>query len=616
MKSRREDAVAAERKPPAVSAWRELSVQPGGLQAAIDVSPRIVAQRRALESMFGRGVLQAVWAHLNTVEGMRLNLRANGDGTYTQSSTGRHFRRISRGSPLVVTEIVEDVSHSSSSAEEERPTRRRRLDPSDEPATEPVATEPVATEPVTTELATEPVAVAPGTGSSTELAVESTTERTTEPAPEVSTDTAPESTTATHTLTEAEFGRVERANTYRFAPRRRSGRQTLYGDDSESFRERACWNWALTGSSGDAINPSALFDMLSNTSHNLRGAMYTASFEQAWARFLPRPVEGTTAEQQRLAGQQQAAYEHVQEEIGALWARRRALNAVSSRRRRGAESDSVERISNDAVRLSMLMNGLQPADADERTPFSIAMARHPEHGVNWTHWGLEVNGHSFETIPGWGLWHQQEGFEYWANQTESIEDTQVTRVPLRGLAPGHATGVRGLLNIMEGRVPREEGSSGTRGSGRTPSTIPSTSRGGVGGPGPAVVAAPLVAQDAGGMVMHYMAIIAWANAQGTYSAEFHLVRDHPAQARLVLQNGGMTAAAALTFTQQFAAAVQHFGQQVIGYVPAPMQVQILNTLGIQEQLLAIIRYLRRMAAVPAPVPVTVDRMDTRDTGGE
>lgn len=118
------------------------------------------------------------------------------------------------------------------------------------------------------------------------------------------------------------------------------------------------------------------------------------------------------------------------------------------------------------------------------------------------------------------------------------------------------------------------------------------------------------------MVMHYMAIIAWANAQGTYSAEFHLVRDHPAQARLVLQNGGMTAAAALTFTQQFAAAVQHFGQQVIGYVPAPMQVQILNTLGIQEQLLAIIRYLRRMAAVPAPVPVTVDRMDTRDTGGE
>jgi hypothetical protein len=57
---------------------------------------------------------------------------------------------------------------------------------------------------------------------------------------------------------------------------------------------------------------------------------------------------------------------------------------------------------------------------------------------------------------------------------------------------------------------------------------------------------------------------------------------------------------------------------VIAYVPAPMQVQILNTLGIQEQLLAIIRYLRRMAAVPAPVPapVTVDRMDTGDTGAE
>jgi hypothetical protein len=116
------------------------------------------------------------------------------------------------------------------------------------------------------------------------------------------------------------------------------------------------------------------------------------------------------------------------------------------------------------------------------------------------------------------------------------------------------------------------------------------------------------------MVMHYMPIIAWANAQGTYSAEFHLIRNNPAQARLVLQNGGMTAAAALAFTQQFTAAVQHFGQQLIVYVPAPMQVQILNTLGIQEQLLAIIRYLRHAAAVPAPV--AVDRMDTSGTGGE
>jgi len=114
--------------------------------------------------------------------------------------------------------------------------------------------------------------------------------------------------------------------------------------------------------------------------------------------------------------------------------------------------------------------------------------------------------------------------------------------------------------------------------------------------------------------MHYMPIIAWANAQGTYSAEFHLIRNNRAQARLVLQNGGMTAAAALAFTQQFTAAVQHFGQQLIVYVPAPMQVQILNTLGIQEQLLAIIRYLRHAAAVPAPV--AVDRMDTSGTGGE
>ncbi|HEU4716813.1 MAG TPA: hypothetical protein VFU15_03225, partial [Bacteroidia bacterium] len=107
-----------------------------------------------------------------------------------------------------------------------------------------------------------------------------------------------------------------------------------------------------------------------------------------------------------------------------------------------------------------------------------------------------------------------------------------------------------------------------------------------------VIAAPAHPVDAVGMVLHYHGAIAWANAQGTYSDEFHFVRNNPAAARLLLQNGGMTAAAALAFTQQFAVAVQHFGQQLVGYVPAEMQEQILNTLGAQEQLLAVIRYLQ------------------------
>ena len=93
--------------------------------------------------------------------------------------------------------------------------------------------------------------------------------------------------------------------------------------------------------------------------------------------------------------------------------------------------------------------------------------------------------------------------------------------------------------------------------------------------------------------MHYLGIIDWANAQGTYSPEFHWVRDNPALAEALLQQGGMTAGAAQIFTQQFAAAVQHFGQQNVGYVDADTQEQINSTLGAQEQLFAIIRYLRR-----------------------
>lgn len=498
-------------------------------------------------------VLQGVWAYVDATTGEHLNMRSNPDGTYTYR--GRRFNQVSAGPPLIVREILaredgrsgetpartRDQRGDARGEDSERPTRRQRVDSAGGSVSDA------------------------GSG-------------------EID---AP----STQTFTAEERDRIGAANTHRFGPRGR--RLPLYGDrESDDFYGRACWNWALSGASGDAINPSPMFDMLSDESHNAGGGIYDPTFSGAWARSVPGPVDGNTEEQRRAAGVQQAAYEGRQDAIRALWERRRARNNAGRRGRNG-DGDSVERITNDAVRLSMQMNGLEPADENESTPFSIAMARHPDRGVNWSHWGLEVDGHSFETIPDRGLWHQREGFAYWARQTQSIEDSQVTRVPLRRLAPGHLVGVRGQLNIMGGGSQTSSTSLPATGSSRRAGSNP---RGGQ-------VAMPIVALgnnlNAGGMLLHYFGILAAANAQGTYSEEFHWVRNNPAAAQHLLQQGGMSAGAALAFLQQFAVAVNHAAQQNVPYVAAETQEQILNTLGNQEQLFAIVRYLRHQAGQQA-----------------
>lgn len=99
--------------------------------------------------------------------------------------------------------------------------------------------------------------------------------------------------------------------------------------------------------------------------------------------------------------------------------------------------------------------------------------------------------------------------------------------------------------------------------------------------------------NAGGMVIHYIqnGAIAVANAQGTYSPEFHAVRDQGAAVAQLLNHGGMALADAQQFVLNFHAALAHFPGADQGYVPAEVQEQILQQLGIGEQLLAIIRFL-------------------------
>lgn len=528
-------------------------------------------------------VLQGVWAYVNDTTSKRLRMQSHSDGTYTYH--GRRFDLLSAGPPLIVREIpahedgrsgetparTRDQRGDASGEDNERPTRRLRVESVD--------------------------GSVPGTGSGVIDAL------------------------STPTFTDEEMRRIGAAETYRVGPRGRI--RPLYGDStSDDFYGRACWNWALSGASGDAINPGPMFDMLSDESHNADGGLYADTFNDAWERFVPRPVEGTTEEQQRAAGVQQAAYERYAEDIRALWERRRARSNV---RRRSRNDDSIERITNDAVRLSMQMNGLEPADENELTRFSIAMARHPHRGVNWSHWGLEVDGHSFETIPGSGLWHQREGFRYWATQDHSIEDSQVTRVPLRHLAPGHLVGVRGLLNIMGAgsqtsstslRRTRSSRRSGSNrrggqvaimgaGSQTSLTSLPATlssrrsDSNRRGGQVAMQIVAPGNNLDAGGMLLHYFGILAAVNAQGTYSEEFHWVRNNPPAAQLLLQQGGMSAVAALAFLQQFAVAVNHAAQQNVPYVAPETQEQIFNTLGNQEQLFAIVRYLRQQAGQQA-----------------
>lgn len=110
---------------------------------------------------------------------------------------------------------------------------------------------------------------------------------------------------------------------------------------------------------------------------------------------------------------------------------------------------------------------------------------------------------------------------------------------------------------------------------------------------PGVIAPPLVHNyTAGGMVALYRNAILWANAQGTYSNEFHYVRDNQDSARNLLNNAGMDLNSAQQFVDNFAAQIRARPGSEVGYVRANVQMQIFRALGIGEQLIAIIRYLR------------------------
>lgn len=388
-------------------------------------------------------------------------------------------------------------------------------------------------------------------------------------------------------LTPEELAAIDTAPTWRWLGRG-DQRMPLYGDDSERFLGFACWNWALSGGQEDAVNPYYLFELLGDLLHGSDATAVCAafSFDEAWEHFVGEGAGSDTYAEHRSA-------------IQVLWNRRRALNARRARRRTreqsNASQDSIERITADAMRLAMRMNQLEPDDDSRELnpPLAIVMAGHPDHGVNWSHWGLEINGHSFETIPGWGLWHQQEGFEFWAN-SDSIEDTQITRVPLRSMTARHVEGVRGQLSVMRRGQSNGRGNS-SRGRGQRRSEDASrASREPVQVQGPPQIA-PAANVGTNQMVTHYFEAIAWANQQGTYSAEFHFVRDHPNQARQVLQTGGMDDGAITAFLSQFQEAVTDQQQGHAGYVEAAIQEQIMQTLGPGEQLFAIIRYLRSQA---------------------
>jgi hypothetical protein len=538
------------------------------------------AQRRDVVGAQGT-VIQAVWASVNNSE-ERLNLQDDGDGTYTHSRSGRRFERVGTGNPLIVAEIggrnrADDRSRSRSPRRERRPRGTRADDREHEHQSEREQNN--RRRPAQEDL-------------------ERPTNRQRLESPEDRRIQVEEPHSEQDRLTADEFGQIDRAQTYRFGPRRTE--RPLYGAENADFRGRACWNWALTGARGDAINPSHLFEMLGDQMHNRGGAYHGMTFEQSWRQFVPQAEETQTAEQQRMANRHQEVYGQHQDPIRALWERRRAMNGGRGRGRApSANPDNIESITNDAVRLAMQMNNLQPAEENEGTPFSIAMARHPDEGVNWSHWGVEVNNHSFETIPDSGLWHQREGFEHWANQTESIEDSQVTRVPLRGLNPGHLAGIRGLLGIMGGtNSSRGTNTSGGRGrSTRQRGTQASTTSSGGDDAGLVPVVAAGHDLDAGGMVLHYHGVIAWANARGTYSPEFLWVRDNPALARHLLVQGGMTAVAAQTFTDAFAQELHNLAGHVAydvahAYVQPGDQQAVMTALGAQEQLFAIIRYLQ------------------------
>jgi len=111
---------------------------------------------------------------------------------------------------------------------------------------------------------------------------------------------------------------------------------------------------------------------------------------------------------------------------------------------------------------------------------------------------------------------------------------------------------------------------------------------------PAVIAPPAVRNlTAHQMTAHYLGIIQWAQSQGTFSAEFHFVRNQPNAARAILQNAGMGPGDAQAYVDTLVAEIRARPGTEDGYVDAEIQDEILNQSGLDNHLLAVIRYMTR-----------------------
>ncbi|PSL25406.1 hypothetical protein [Chitinophaga ginsengisoli] len=111
---------------------------------------------------------------------------------------------------------------------------------------------------------------------------------------------------------------------------------------------------------------------------------------------------------------------------------------------------------------------------------------------------------------------------------------------------------------------------------------------------PAVIAPPAVHNlNADQMTAHYLGIIQWAQAQGTFSREFLFVRDQPDLARAVLQIAGMGAGHAQGYVDAMAVQIRLRPGTEHGYVHPDIQNAILRQPGLDNYLLAVIRYMTR-----------------------
>lgn len=196
-----------------------------------------------------------------------------------------------------------------------------------------------------------------------------------------------------------------------------------FGQTDRELFQSACYNFALSGGTEQVVRPDPLFNML--------GFGLDTKFEDN----LPEKFSG---EPERRFYQAPKTKEKVEQ-------LRKRLRGCA-RKQKKVKQQTYAEVREEALKLMVEANGMEVAKPEDKSPFSVSLesSDNPT-AIDWTHWGINVNGQSFETNPNIGVWHSKTSFEdNWKGSG------LVTTVPVKSLTPRHEDHLRSFTAMHRG----------------------------------------------------------------------------------------------------------------------------------------------------------------------